>query len=138
MIREILIKHHNYIYSKKPKRGGGGKFNVGTIQDELKEADVQKGEEEEIQNQEAPKDEGITLEEYYKLKGYATKEEEAKTSEPKSKVPSDQLIKELGKATFLQNKVKTQINDHEAQKKKKDTGDHAVAINTEHADLLGI
>ena len=89
MIVEILIKHHHYIYSKKPKRGGGGKFNVGTIQDELKEADVQKGEvvQEEIQEQEAPKDEGITLEEYYKLK---------------------------------------------------DTGDHAVAINTEHADLLSI
>ena len=78
------------------------------------------------------------MEEYYKLKGYVSKEEETKAPEPKSKAPSDQLIKELGKATFLQNKVQTQINDREAQKKKKDSGNHAVAINTEHADLLGI
>jgi len=122
-------------FDKKPKKGGAGKYNTGTVKDELKGGEVEGelGGEESLE-EEAPKDEGMTLEEYYRKQGLA--EENTQLNEAKSKITAEQLLKEIGTAKPLQSRAKTQVDDKEVTKKK-NTGDHVVGLNTEHADLLG-
>jgi len=126
-------------WEKKPKRGGGGKFNVGTVQDEVKEGEKEpeSGTKEEGETEEPEKDIGITLAEYYQKQGQSQQAEVI--NESKAKVTQQELLKEIGTAKKIQNKAQTKLDEKETNpKKKKDAAEsHVVAMNTEHADLLG-
>ena len=61
-------------------------------------------------------DKSITLEEYYK-KIYGA-QGPSRNEEVKPKVNQEQLLKELGKATLLDNKAKKQIDDRNDRKRK--------------------
>ena len=91
----------------------------------------------EIKPEEQPveEDKSITLEEYYK-KIYGAQGPSQRSEEVKPKVNQEQLLKELGKATLLDNKAKKQIDDRNLTKKTTPQADHAIAMNTEHKDLL--
>lgn len=128
-------------WDKKAKRGGGGKFNTGTINDDLKAGEEpESANKEEGEPEEAEKDAGLTLSEYYEKIGQSDKQAQAVINEAKVKAQQDlQKVLDKEKATKLSNKIITKIDDREAGPTKKSTGadSHAVAMNTEHAALLG-
>lgn len=125
-------------WEKRPKKAGGGKYNVGTIKDELQAGEIA-GEQgaEEANVEEAEKDTSITLAEYYQLKGYSQEESQKQVNEAKSKVTQQELLKEIGTAKPLQSRAQTKVDENLVNQKKKIVAEHAVGINTEHADLLG-
>jgi len=129
-------------WDKKAKRGGGGKFNTGTVNDDLKAGEEpESANKEEGEGEEAEKDTGMTLAEYYQKTGQAdqTEEKVAIINESKAKVTQQELLKDLGKVTKVSNRVETKIDDRELgpTKKANPAETHAVAMNTEHASLLG-
>jgi hypothetical protein len=129
-------------WDKKAKRGGGGKFNTGTVGDELKAGDEpESANKEEGEGEEAEKDAGMTLAEYYQKTGQAdqTEEKVVAINENKAKVTQQELLKDLGTAKKLSNRNEVKIDDREVGPTKKITAvdSHAVAMNTEHASLLG-
>lgn len=124
------------INDRKPKKGGAGKFGLGTIKDEIKEGEVAVEGGNESPEAETEKDTGITLEEYYKLKG-GVSQEERQINEAKAKVTQQELLKEIGTAKPLQSRAQQKVDDDKVVNlKKKNQADHSVTINTEHADLL--
>jgi len=78
----------------------------------------------------------LTLQEYYEQQRFAQEDQEV--NEAKAKITSDQLLKELGKATALKSKNQEKNDDHRVGKKKGHLDvDHHAGLATEHANLLG-
>jgi hypothetical protein len=130
--------HGNQAYGGKPKKGGAGKGNWGkATEGEAATEERVAGEEEGTEAQPVVEEKpSLTLQEYYEQQRFAQEEQEV--NEAKAKITSDQLLKELGKATALKSKNQEKNDDHRVGKKKGrlDVNHHA-GLATEHGDLLG-
>jgi len=122
-------------YGGKPKKGGAGKGNWGNFKEDKKAGEEGTEEVESPEVVEEEKPEGITLQEYLANKRVATSGPQV--NEAKSKITSEQLMKEVGKATLMKNRVQQEIDDKKVGKVKGflDVNHHA-SINTEHSELL--
>jgi len=116
------------------RHSGTGKGNWGNFKEDRKAGEEgDDTETPEVQEEEKP--EGITLSEYLANKRVATNEPQV--NEAKSKITSEQLMKEVGKATLLKTKATSEIDDKIIGKKKEKLNvNHHAAINSEHASLL--
>jgi hypothetical protein len=123
-------------YGGKPKKAGAGKGNWGNFKEDRKvNEEGEEVESPEVQEEEE-KPEGKTLAEYLASRGQT--QSQAQVNEAKSKITSEQLMKEVGKATLLKNRVQQEIDDKKAGTKKGRLDvDHHASINTEHSELLG-
>jgi len=126
------------LFSGKPKKGGAGKGNWGKATEGEAAVEEKAGEEETTETQQPAEEEKptLTLQEYYEQHRFAQDEQEV--NEAKAKITSDQLLKELGKATALKSKNQEKNDDYRVGKKKGRLDvDHHAGLATEHADLLG-
>jgi hypothetical protein len=120
-------------FGVKPKKAGAGKGNWGNYKEDRKPTGEEGEEVESTEVQEEEKPEGITLAEYLANRGATSSQ--PLVNEAKSKITSEQLMKEVGKATLLKQQ---EIDDKIiGQKKGKLNVNHHASINTEHSELLG-
>jgi len=121
-------------YGAKPKKSGTGKGNWGNFKEDRKAGEEgEDTETPEVQEEEKP--EGITLSEYFANRNVATSQPQV--NEAKSKITSEQLMKEVGKATVLKTRAQQEIDDKNVGKKKDKLNiNHHAGINSEHANLL--
>ena len=124
------------MFSGKPKKGGAGKGNWGKATEGEATAEVQAEGEETAEVQAEEEKPSLTLQEYYEQHRFAQDEQEV--NEAKAKITSDQLLKELGKATALKSKNQEKNDDYRVGTKKGHLNvDHHAGLATEHANLLG-